>query len=357
VNAPGAWSDDEGPTGRLAALGIAIRTKTTGVTGKRQSPELFGVSATDGRATWIDLPRVDMETRELTDWFALSPDGRWIGWARVETARPNTADETSVLLGWAVMNTQTRKVRNLAAPTRGQLEATMSDVGFSGDSHYFQASYETADGPPTRGHRFVAWDVTSGTSTVLEEPGHYWLPNPGSAPTGIVWARGREVYREDPVSGRRSSYVLSGSVVTASWSPRERSFAYISQPADLKGGHWVLHAGRSPEEARDRALPLKVEPGELLGWRDEQHVVVGHFRSNVHVVDILTGEAVRVDLAGYGKIFNEPLLAADLWQKPLGDTVEPSGKTDPRRPFRWAGGAVVVLLAAYVLLRRPRTRA
>ena len=356
VNAPGTWSDEEGPAGRLAALGIGMRTKTSGLTGKRQSLELFGVSATDGRAVWIDLPRVDMETRELVSWFALSPDGRWIGWARVETTDPNTVDETTVLLGWAVMNTTTRKVRNLAAPTRGPLQGTMADVGFSGDSRYFQASYEAADGPPTRGHRFVAWDVTSGTPTVLEKPGHYWLPNPGSAPSGIVWTRGREVYRQDPVSGQRVSYSLRGSVGTASWSPHDTSFAYIGQPSDSDGEHRVLHAGRSPEEARGHALPLDVEPDELLGWRDDRHVVVGHFRRYVHVVDIVTGEAVRVDLAGYGTTFNAPLLATDLWQSPLGTPVEPSGRSDPRRPFRWAGGALVALLAAYVLIRRLRTR-
>ncbi len=356
VNAPGTWSDEEGPTGRLAALGVAMRTRTAGLTGKRRSPELFGVSATDGRATWIDLPRVDMETRELTDWFALSADGRWLGWARVKTTDPNTIDETTVLLGWAVMDTQTRKVRNLAAPTGGQLKGALSDLVFSGDSSHLLASYDTAGGPRTKGHRFVAWDVTTGNSTVLEEPGHYWLPNSGSAPDGIVWARGNEVYRQDPVSGKRTSYALSGSVVTASWSPSDTSFAYISQPADLKGGPWVLHAGRSIEEARNHEVAIEVDPGELLGWRDDRHVVVGHFRSNVHVVDIVTGEAVKVDLAGDGEIFNSPLLATDLWQSPLGSAVAPSGTADPRRPFRWAGGAIVALLAGIVILRARRRR-
>src|SRR4051812_7082062 len=48
VNAPGYWSDGHGPTGRLAALGFALRAKTSGLTGKRESAQLFGVSARDG---------------------------------------------------------------------------------------------------------------------------------------------------------------------------------------------------------------------------------------------------------------------------------------------------------------------
>lgn len=352
VNAPGTWSDEHGPTGRLAALGIAMRTKTSGWTGKRESPQLFGVSASDGRATWIDLPGVDMENMGLASWFALSPDGRWIGWAR--GAEQNTPEDLPGLVGWAVMDTTTRKVRKLTAPTDGPLQGTMSDIVFSGDSRYLLASYDTADAPANHGHRFVALNVATGASSVLEEPGHYWLPNPGSAPNGVAWARGHNVYRQDVTSGKRSSFALRDSVVTASWSPSNTSFAYISQPANRKAGKWVLHAGKTLDEARDHVVPLKVDPGEILGWRDDRHVVVGHFRKSVQVVDVVTDKADTVDLAGYGQVFNEPLLAADLWRSPLRSPVEPSGMTDPRIPYRWAGATLVALLGTFVLLRRRR---
>jgi hypothetical protein len=46
VNTPGTWSDDEGPTGPLAALGLAIRTEPEGLTGERQQLQ---VSAGAGR--------------------------------------------------------------------------------------------------------------------------------------------------------------------------------------------------------------------------------------------------------------------------------------------------------------------
>ncbi|KQV74954.1 hypothetical protein ASC61_08060 [Aeromicrobium sp. Root344] len=359
VNAPGTWSDDEASTGRLAAIGVAMRTRPSGLNGKRESPELFGVSATDGRSRWVELPGVGRDVLGLSTWMALSPDGRWLAWARVETTNADSIDETTELLGWAVMSTMNRKVRNLDAPAGGRIRGTLADLVFSGDSRHLLASYESADAPRTKGHEFVAWDVTDGTPTVLEKPGHYWLPNPGSAPDALVWARGRTVYRQDPVSGKRASYALSGNVVTASWSPNDTSFAYISQPADLGGGQWVLHAGRSVEEARHHRVPLDVDPEELLGWRDDRHVVVGHFRRNVQVVDVVTGTVVTIDMAGRGKIFNAPLLATDLWQRPLGSVAKPSGTSDPRGPLRWAGGAIAVLLGGFLLLRlrrAPRSR-
>lgn len=352
VNAPGTWSHDEGPDGPLAALGLALRTKPAGLDGKREHLQLFGVSAVDGRAAWIHLPAVEEDDEALVGWFALSPDGRWIGWSRHQKGR--TSGVTGPLVGWAVMDTTTRKVRRFADAAHPILRDTASDLVFSGDSRYLLTSYETPAAPRKRGHRFVAWDVQDGTGTVLEEPGHYWLPDAGSAPSGVVWSRLRRVYRDDPASGARSSYSLPKSVITASWAPNDKAFAYIGRPVGRPGGPWRLYAGRSLAEARHHALPLDVEPGQVLGWRDNRHVVVGHFRSAVEVVDVVTGQAVDLDLAGQGDPLNEPLLAADLWRNPLVAPVEPDGTTDPRRPLRWSGGALVVFGGALVLRRRRR---
>jgi hypothetical protein len=357
VSTPGTWSDDEGPTGPLAAVGLAIRTEPAGLTGERQRLQMFGVSAVDGRSAWIDLPGVRTKDEALVSWFALSPDGRWIGWARHKKAR--RAGVTGRLLGWAVMDTTTRRVRELADPDAHQLRDTMSDLVFSGDSRYLLTSYETPDAPRTRGHRFVAWDVDDGTPTVLEEPGHYWLASPGSAPTGVVWDRGSMVYRADPATGERSTYALPRDVVTASWAPDDTAFAYVGRPAGRTRGPWRLYAGRTLDEARNHMLPLPagMHPSQLLGWRDDRHVVVGHFRTTVHVVDVVTGDVEELDLSGYGEPMNAPLLAADLWRNPLGEPAEPDGTTDPRRPFRWGGGALLALLAGASLLRRRRTHA
>jgi WD40-like Beta Propeller Repeat len=352
VNTPGTWSGDEGPDGPLAALGLALRTSPEGLSGQRQHLQLFGVSAVDGRARWIRLPGVKLEDEALVGWFALSPDGRWIGWSRHQEGV--NAGVTGRLVGWAVMDTTTRKVRRLADATHPLLRETASDLAFSGDSRYLLTSYETPHAPRTRGHRFVAWDVKDGSPRVLEKPGHYWLPGVGSAPSGVVWSRGRTVYRE-AATGDRGSYSLPKSVVTASWAPNGKAFAYIGRPIGRPAGRWRLYAGRSLADARDHVLPLGVQPGQLLGWRDNRHVVVGHFRRTVHVVDVVTGDAVELDLAGQGEPLNPPLLAADLWRNPLGAPVEPDGTSDPRKPFRWGGGAVAALAGALVLRRKRRS--
>jgi hypothetical protein len=104
-------------------------------------------------------------------------------------------------------------------------------------------------------------------------------------------------------------------------------------------------------------VPLHVQPGQLLGWRDNRHVVVGHFRRSVQVVDVVTGDVVELDMAGYGEPLNAPLLAADLWRNPLAAPVEPAATTDPRLPLRWGGGALLALLAGALFLRRRRAPA
>lgn len=353
VNTPGTWSGREGPDGPLAALGLGLRTEPEGLTGVREHLQLFGVSAVDGRAAWIHLPAVDVDDEALVGWFALSPDGRWIGWSRHQKGRSPGA--TGPLVGWSVMDTMTRKVRRLADTAHPVLRETAADLGFSGDSRYLLTSYETPAAPRTRGHRFVAWNVQDGTPTVLERPGHYWLPELGSAPSGVVWSRGRTVYRDDPASGERSSYSLPKAVITASWAPNDRAFAYIGRPVGRPSGPWRLYAGKSLAHARDHAPLRGVDSGQLLGWRDNRHVVVGHFRSTVEVVDVVTGQAVELDLAGQGDPLNEPLLAADLWRNPLVAPVAPEGTSDPRRPYRWGGGALAALAGALVLRRKRRS--
>lgn len=354
VNAPGTWSNDEGPKGPLAAIALSTRTRPKGLTGKREQFQLFGVSAVDGRSAWIHVPEVDVEDRNLVGWYALSPNGRWIGWSRERA--PRGPGGNVQLLGWSVMDTATGKVRRLADPTHRRLRETVADIAFSADSRYLLTSYETPRAPRTRGHQFVAWDVHDGTPTVLEKPGHYWLPNLGSAPTGIVWARQGTVYRQDLTTGQRSSYAVPQSVVDASWAPDDTAFAYIGKPRHRNRAPWRLYAGRTLAEARHHALPLDFDPGQLLGWRDDRHVVVGHFRSTVRVIDVVTSNVDTIDMTGYGKVLNAPLLAADLWRYPLATPAEPAGTTDPRTPALWAGGALLAVLALIVGGRRLRRR-
>ncbi len=188
VNAPGTWSDEEGVRGPVAALGIATRTRADGVFDEKQSLGLFAVSAVDGSASWIRLPGFSLDRSGFAGGFDVSPDGQWIGWERPhQSVRPG--EMGGRVTGWAVMNTVTGAVRRLDDPQFPWVRRTVADLKFSGDSRYLLTSYETPEAARSRGHQFVAWDVEDGSPTVIEKPGHYWLPNLGSAPRGVVWAR------------------------------------------------------------------------------------------------------------------------------------------------------------------------
>jgi hypothetical protein len=357
VNAPGSWSSDEELRGPLAAIGLAFRTTPSGVFDEMESLEMFSISALDGRATWLRLPDLDL-SRPAGDTFALSPDGRHIAWAR--NAPWGLGLRGRWVDGFALMDTTTGEVRELVdrASPSGMLWAGLNEVRFSGDSRYLLTSYALPGERPrhSRSDQFVAWDVESGTPTVLEEPGRYWLPNLGSAPSGVVWARDDVLFRVDPATGERTTVELPARLVTASWGPADASFAYISRtPGGAAPYRLHVGPGADPASARAVELPADARLSDVLGWQDATHVVVGHNRSWVHVVDVETGEAQRIDLAGAGRQLNAPVLANALWQEPLRTPVEPSGTTDPRRPWRWSALALMLGVAGALVVRRRTT--
>lgn len=359
VNAPGTWSSDEDVRGPVAAVGIATRTESIGIFGEKQSLALFAVSAIDGSASWVRTPGFSLERWGFVGGLAVSPDGQWLAWVR---PRPSGRSPVGRISGWSVMNTTTGAVRQLEVPGFPWVRGTMADLAFSGDSRHLLTSYEAPEEPKDSrfAHQFVAWDVEDGHPTVIEEPGHRWLPNLGSAPSGVTWARGRQVFRVNPGDDDRTTVTLPQHVTTASWGPDDASFAYIGRPSLNSAARWRLYAGRTVAESLSHPvdLPPEVNPDQLLGWRDATHVVVGHFRSSVHVVDVVTGEVEAIDLAGYGDQVNAPQLAGALWAQPLITPVAPDGTTDPRRPWRWVSGAVLLLLGGLflVLWRRSSVR-
>lgn len=356
VNAPGTWSSEEGVTGPVAAVGIAMRTTPEGLFDERERLALFGVAALDGAASWLDLPGFSLERSGLVGGVSVSPDGRWIGWIR--ELPPGPQDQARVA-GWSVLDTTTGDIRRLDVPDEPWVGATAADLAFSGDSRYLLTSYGVPERAGLRDHTFLAWDVRTGTPTVVERPGHYWLPNVGLAPSTVTWARSRTVFRFDPATGRRSSVRLPDNVVVASWGPDDSAFAYVGRPS-INSGRWRLHVGRTAAAAARTVadLPAHVVPSEVLGWRDPGHVVVGHYRTVVHVVDVDTGAVEDLDLAGYGRQMNVPSLASGLWSEPLAAPAEPQGTTDPRKPWRRTGGVVgsAAALAALAGLVRRRRR-
>lgn len=356
VNAPGAWSDDVNAPGPYAAVGLAQRMIPVGINEAREDLAHFATSALDGSSSWLELPGFDPQRTGLAGGVALSPDGRWLGWVRTV--------KRSMIKGWSILDTTTGAIRHLRVDGHDRVRSTMADLAFSGDSRHLLTSFETPDQPKhgNRGHQFVAWRVDDGTPIVLEEPGHYWLPNLGHAAREVVWSRNHEVHRHDPTTGRRRTVTLPRDVWMASWAPDDAAFAYIGRDDRKKGEPWPderLYVGTSPSTA-DRAvdLPDTSPIGEALAWRDSTHVVVGNYRGAVYVVDITDGSHEVIDMSGSGDQTNTPLLATDLWAEPLRKPADPIGTSDPRRPWRWAGLLLFIALlggGATLLRRADRT--
>lgn len=354
VNAPGAWSQDTDVRGPYAAVGISVQLSPQGLTREREVTRLFAVSAVDQTSAWLRLPRGGGRRPGVFDGFTISPNGRWMAWPRF--ARHHHGRHLPWIDSWAVMDTVTRRVSDLRPEDAPRVRATMADLAFSGDSRYLLTSFERPGAPDTRGHEFVAWDVRTGAPTVLEEPGFYWLPNLGSAPSGVVWSRHDEVMRADPATGRRASLRLPYDVVVASWGPDDAAFAYIGR-SSTDGRPWRLYAGPSTADLSLRILPAGAdEPSQILGWVDARHVVVGNWSATVQVVDVVTGAVQRLDLDGYGDQLNGPILAGDLWANPLADARPPEHTSDPRAPWRWAGAGVLALGLGGLLVVRIRAR-
>lgn len=342
VNAPGTWSDDVNRRGPVAAIGLALRTTPVGLSDERQTFTYFATSALDGRSSWLDLPGFDLERSGMVGGVAVSPDGRWLGWVRTAKGQ--------AIKGWSIRDTTTGKVRNLDVEEHPRVRSTMADLAFSGDSKYLLTSYElrgtSKDG--RRNHQFVAWSVDDGAAVTLEEPGFYWLPNLGHADRGVVWSRNKKVFRADPATGQRDEATLPRSVMMASWAPDDAAFAYIGRDKPKKKGGPAdehLYVGRTPATAA-RVVDLQdTSPiGGMLAWRDPTHVVVGNYRRDAYVVDITDGSVETLDLGGSGEQINDPLLATDLWTKPLREPVAPTETNDPRRLGRWVGLVLFVFL-------------
>lgn len=342
VNAPGPWSDVENRKGPVAAIGLAHRIIPVGITGKREDLVGFATSALDGSSSWLRLPGFSGKQFGFEDGVALSPDGRWLGWVR--------AAKGWAIKGWSILDTTTGVVRELKVEGHERVKATWSELAFSGDSRHLLTTFKPR-GKPTRGHpnlQFVAWSVSDGTPTLLEQPGTSTVPLLGHAADGVVWSRKNRVFRADAETGRRSVVTLPHSVVMASWAPGDAAFAYIGRDHRKKGdppAEERLYVGATPSSAtRVVDLPETSPIGEALAWRDATHVVVGNFRGEMYVVDITDGSYETVRVAGSGEQLNTPLLATALWANPRREPVAPTGTTDPRRPWRWAGIGIFVAL-------------
>ncbi|WP_028644520.1 hypothetical protein [Nocardioides sp. URHA0020] len=346
---PSPWAhgtDEVGAPGPLAFVSGAERRSTDGLTGSQETFEPFGVSAVDGSAVFLDLSGTTLEGvggHALT----LSPDGTKVGYTRYTSGHR--------VLGFAVYDTMTGATRMLTDPARPVIGAAdLVDLRFSGDSRYLETAY-ARDGSADTGHAsLVIWDVRTGALTVAEPPGHHWLPNLGSAPSGIVWSRGRKTSTYDPASGRTTSVEGDPGVVEASYGPDDEAFAAITK-GETAQDPWRLLVGPGSDDLA--GVSLDIDADQLLGWRDATHVVVRQLPTGEAAeVDLVSGTSSSLGLDVAGRQMELPSYAADLWANPLVDGSPAAHAGDPRLPWWLAGGAACLALVGAWLVRRRRVR-
>ena len=351
VYPPSEWANgtaETGPPGPLAAVSIAARSEPEGWTGVRRGTAVFGVSAVDGTTVFLDLPGAPanfMGSGTLT----LSPDGTKVGYDQYRGRQ---------LVGWSVYDAVTGEVTRLRDPRQEVLRGRdLFEIAFSGDSRYLQTDYSPTGSDGSRDDTFVVWDVETGAPIEAEGAGHYWLPNLGSAPSGIVWSRKNETFTFDPATGVTTTAETPYDVIEWSVAPDGRSSAAVAF-GEATRDPWRLFAGA-------QQLDPDISPDDLLGWRDAHVVVVGSLPDHrISYLDVRTGEQVASDRMGVEGDDNDPLMwpvyAADLWANDLVDGVRPPSVGDPRvGPWEvagWATAAAGLAALGAWLVRRRRVR-
>jgi len=345
VHAPNEWSEGtarSGPPGRLAVVSLADRAERSGLTGKVTSLSAFGVSAADGSAHFLDLK--GLRSQDLGgQCLVLSPDGTEVGYCRWSGKK---------LLGWAVYDTVSGRTTMLADPDNAEIVGSdFSDLVFSGDSRYLETNYSRAGSDDSKDHDFVVWDVETGRPTTVEKAGHYYFPEIGSGPSGIVWSRHRATYRTDPASGTTTRVDTAPyEVIQASYGPGGRSLAMITF-GPTKKAEWRVYAGGHRVAGIENVM-------SIIGWRDTNHVVVVSTPSTnlASFVDVRTGK-VTGTVRLHANALMTPSYASDLWANALVPGKASPAAPDPRRDVVWAGvgvGAVVLGAVGLLVLRRRR---
>lgn len=359
---PSPWTpgtDVAGPPGRLAAIHPSTRRVAEGWIGSREYVGIVGVSATDGSSRFLDLPtstdeRVPGEYGQV----ALSPDGTKVGFARFDGV---DAEGFPVLTGWGVYDALTGEVQELEDPEAPEpTGGDFFEVEFTGDSHYLVTVYSRTKPATWRTDELVTWEVDTGERIVAEGPGKYWLPNMGSAPSGVLWTRGRTVYTFDPNSRRTTTVDLPHDTVDVSYAPGSAALAYLADTDGLaKAGAWSLFVGAGAADLERVDLPF--EPSEILGWQGADRVVVGDGSGQVASVrlSVRQGSPLSLGWGDEGDFLDSQNIASDLWANDLVDGVRPADVEDPRHARIRTASAVLVVggvasVGVVILLRRRR---
>ncbi|GAA1479256.1 hypothetical protein GCM10009623_37020 [Nocardioides aestuarii] len=344
VRPPDPWSEPTRTPGPLSAVSADMHRQPDGLIGHSDRLMLFGVSAVDGRSRFLDLPgrQVNVDSESV----ALSDDGTLVATVRMQGRRQ---------LGWDVLDVRTGELTSLRLPGNQSVEQGWGYLQFTADGRFLVTNLALDGESGETDDSLVAWELASGAPAEVEGPGHYWIPGTAHGPTGVVWTRRRDVHVADPDTGERTSLRLPHQLVDAAYAPDGRRLAYVGTEQERgTPSPWRLYL--TDEAGQESEVALAFEPVQVLGWRDDTHVVVSAYGPRrATVVDVMTGEVERLRLGAESTMV--PVYARGLWSRPVAHPADQPGVGDPRV---WMDGwfqaaiAGALLLGAVLLVRRRR---
>ncbi|MDO3395105.1 hypothetical protein QWJ41_05210 [Nocardioides sp. SOB44] len=342
------------PPGVLSAVVDGYRDAVWGA----GEPALLGISSQTGAYRFLDLPGRARTEEPQTESVALSPDGRRLAyWLEGEPdGEPNRA-VGSVVVGVAVQDLVSGEVVRHRLPTEHGLST--EDLSWADGTLWF-SWFQLAG---VRG--FAGVDGTTASWQVGVAEPRTWEGLPvqhlyATTSTGqtLVSGLGDRVQLLTP-EARRMVDLDTRSEGPASLSPSGERLAVTLDPDGANVSDTGPRQVAVGEVGADGQVELRAvstaEALEVVGWRDEDHVVVRSRRDGVpsvvyQSIDVDTGEVEPIVQGDQVVAVAQQAWSGDIFAAP-----EPPSPMDPR--LQWSllvGVPLAALLGLLVWRRRDR---
>lgn len=350
-------TDDTGPIGPLVAVVPTVRDSWLG----ESTSGVVGISAT-GEYAFLDLPHA---ISSAVAHPALSADGRHVAYWRSGTPSGEPGDVTqsgdrTPPVGVAVYDTVTGRTYEHLVETEHGLQP--ENLVWAGDRLWFDVWQ--MDAPEDDGSQAASLETVlswlPATDDVRPATGRVDLSRATAWGEAVLTSHRDRLRRSTPehtdLVGVLDSVVFDFQ--TPFYVSRDASRVAV-QESPGAGQSWRLLTGELASEGGTVSLE-EVAPsrggyrGTLVGWRDDEHVVVhepggGTGEGTYLTVEVRTGEA---EILGYAE-GEEPILATNALRGPVFEAPEPP---TPLNPFVLAGAGLATVLAAGACLLTWRRR-
>ena len=374
---PSPWlpgTDEVGPGGPYVALVGAERKRWDG--GWRPS-SANGVAAlaADGSYRFLDLPDYvgDHGWFDEGQELALSSDGRYIGY----WITGDTTDEPLLMTkggeptgGVAVYDTATGNVSRLPISTPHGVAA--GTFAWAGDVIRFNyGAYETGGVSPTSwGSQSLGqatWDARASKwntevdyknylDFVSATPSLGWFVADNGARHALVGPDGIEArFKLDRAAEAEPTVGPGGRRLAMIYDPNPVKYDGVARRL------LVGELGSVDSRGRVIAEPVPdVRAHEVLGWRDQQHVIVLRYAikdGGAFSVDIATGDETLLMALPDQRYGDGVQVATAAWSAPTMQAVEPDWPMGTPARAGLIAGSVLAIAAALTWWRRRRVRA